>query len=108
MEFWASWCGPCRGEIPHLKHSYQVWKDKGFDIVSISLDQKDADWRKAMDAEDMKWNQYNANGGFDSPIIQDYNIKGIPYALLVDSSGKIVRSGMRGASLDLALEELLK
>ncbi|SMG34851.1 TlpA disulfide reductase family protein [Sphingobacterium psychroaquaticum] len=108
LEFWASWCGPCRGEIPHLKHSYQVWKDKGFDIVSISLDQKDADWRKAMDAEDMKWNQYNANGGFDSPIIQDYNIKGIPYALLVDSSGKIVRSGMRGASLDLALEELLK
>lgn len=108
LEFWASWCGPCRGEIPHLKHSYQVWKDKGFDIVSISLDEKDADWRKAMGMEDMKWNQYNANGGFDSPLIKAYNITGIPYALLIDRDGKIVRTGMRGASLDWALEELLK
>lgn len=107
LEFWASWCGPCRGEIPHLRHTYSTWKDKGFDIISISLDEKDSDWKKAMTEENMVWNQYNAKEGFESELAKSYDIMGIPYALLIDSEGKIVRHGMRGASLDQALEELL-
>lgn len=108
LEFWASWCGPCRGEIPHLRHTMANWKDKGFDIVSISLDEKDSDWRKAMTEENMDWHQYNAPEGFKSQIAKSYDIQGIPYALLIDSEGRIVRHGMRGASLDRALEELIK
>jgi thiol-disulfide isomerase/thioredoxin len=108
LEFWASWCGPCRGEIPHLRHTYATWKDKGFDIVSISLDEKEADWKKAMSEELMVWNQYNAREGFNSKIAQSYDIQGIPYALLIDSDGTIIKHGMRGASLDQALEELSK
>ncbi|WP_312790088.1 thioredoxin-like domain-containing protein [Sphingobacterium sp.] len=108
LEFWASWCGPCRGEIPHLRHTYATWKDKGFDIVSISLDEKEADWKKAMTEEDMVWRQYNAREGFDSQIAKSYDIQGIPYALLVDANGIIIKHGMRGASLDLALAELAK
>lgn len=107
LEFWASWCGPCRGEIPHLKHTYEAWKDKGFEIISISLDEKEKDWKKAMQDEGMSWHQYRVKAGFEDSLIKAYNIQGIPYALLIDSDGKIVRYGMRGASLDLALEELL-
>jgi len=108
LEFWASWCGPCRGEIPHLRHTYNEWKDKGFDIVSISLDEKEKDWTKAMAEEHMTWNQYNAREGFDSQIAKSYDIQGIPYALLIDSEGRIIKHNMRGASLDQALTELLK
>jgi len=108
LEFWASWCGPCRGEIPHLRHSYATWKDKGFDIVSISLDEKETDWKKAMTEENMAWNQYNAREGFNSQIAKSYDIQGIPYALLIDSNGTIIKHGMRGASLDRALEELTR
>ncbi|WP_286801754.1 MULTISPECIES: thioredoxin-like domain-containing protein [Sphingobacterium] len=108
LEFWASWCGPCRGEIPHLRHTYATWKDRGFDIVSISLDEKETDWKKAMTEENMVWNQYNAREGFNSQIAKSYDIQGIPYALLIDSNGTIIKHGMRGASLDQALEELIK
>ncbi len=108
LEFWASWCGPCRGEIPHLRHTYTEWKNRGFDIVSISLDEKEADWKKAMNEESMIWHQYNAREGFDSKIARSYDIQGIPYALLIDSEGNIVRHGMRGASLDQALSELIQ
>ncbi|MFD2556895.1 thioredoxin-like domain-containing protein [Sphingobacterium tabacisoli] len=108
LEFWASWCGPCRGEIPHLVHTMSHWKDKGFDIISISLDEKESDWKKAMKEENMDWHQYNAREGFKSQIAQSYNIQGIPYALLIDSAGRIIKHGMRGANLDMALEELMK
>jgi thiol-disulfide isomerase/thioredoxin len=108
LEFWASWCGPCRGEIPHLVNTMSHWKDKGFDIISISLDEKESDWKKAMEEENMNWHQYNAREGFKSQIAQSYNIQGIPYALLIDAEGTIIKHGMRGANLEVALEELIK
>jgi len=106
LEFWASWCGPCRGEIPHLRQVNEEYKDKGFRIVSISIDDVDSEWRKAMSEEKMVWTQLNDPKGFEGEISKAYNILGIPYALLLDKEGRIKNFEMRGASLDAQLQEL--
>ena len=106
LEFWASWCGPCRGEIPHLRHVYQQYKDKGFEIISVSIDQKKADWEKAMKEEYMTWKQLCDPNGFDGPVAKVYNITGVPTCIILDKEGRIFKTEMRGASLDAVLEEL--
>ena len=77
LEFWASWCGPCRGEIPHLRHVYETYKDKGFEIVSISIDNKRSDWEKAVREENMAWTQLCDPLMFDGPVTQMYNVTGV-------------------------------
>ena len=106
LEFWASWCGPCRGEIPHLRHVYKDYKDKGFEIISISIDEKKADWDKAMKEEGMVWKQLCDPKGFEGPVAQIYNITGVPTCIVLDKEGRIFKTEMRGASLDAVLEEL--
>lgn len=108
LEFWASWCGPCRGEIPHLVKINEKYKDAGFKIISISIDEKDAHWRKAMKEEGMTWDQLNDPKGFEGDISKAYNILGIPFAILLDSEGRIVDFNMRGAKLDAALLDIYK
>lgn len=105
LEFWASWCGPCRGEIPHLRRVHEVL-GKDFNIISISLDEKRADWLKAVGEEGMLWTQLNLTGGFDSEICKKYNITGVPYSLILDGEGRIVAGELRGAELDILLQEL--
>ena len=106
LEFWASWCGPCRGEIPHLRHVYQDYKDKGFEIISISIDEKKTDWDKAMKEEKMVWKQLCDPNGFNGPVAQKYNITGVPTCILLDKEGRIFKTEMRGAALDAVLQEL--
>ena len=106
LEFWASWCGPCRGEIPHLRHVYQEYKDKGFEIISISIDEKKTDWDKAMKEEKMVWKQLSDPIGFNGPVAQKYNITGVPTCILLDKEGRIFKTEMRGAALDAVLQEL--
>ncbi|SKB67373.1 Thiol-disulfide isomerase or thioredoxin [Sphingobacterium nematocida] len=108
LEFWASWCGPCRGEIPHLVKINEKYKDAGFKIISISIDEKDAQWRKAMEEEKMTWTQLNDPNGFNGEITKAYNIQGIPFAILLDPEGRIVDFNMRGAKLDAALLDIYK
>lgn len=107
LEFWASWCGPCRGEIPHLKHVYKAYKDKGFEIISVSIDAKDKDWKKAMQEENMDWIQLNDSKEFKGPAQQVYNVTGVPYCILLDKEGRIYKTNMRGAYLDAELEKLI-
>lgn len=100
VEFWASWCGPCRGEIPHLKKVYELYHADGFNIVSISMDAKKADWTKAIESEGMEWTQLSDLKAFEGPIHRLYNFDGIPYCVLVNPEGVIVHHNARGPELD--------
>ncbi|WP_418992832.1 DUF4369 domain-containing protein [Alistipes sp.] len=103
LEFWASWCGPCRGEIPHLKHVRERYPD--FDIVSVSIDESDADWKKALDEEKMDWVQLRDVGMMDGNAMKRYNVFGVPCCIILDREGRFYKTDMRGAYLDAFLVE---
>lgn len=108
LELWASWCGPCRSEIPHLKDSYAAFCDKGFDIVSVSIDADKDKWRKAVQQENMAWLQLCDRGeDFESFIVKAYGVSGVPSSFLIDPQGKIIFLNARGGWLDSKLDELL-
>ncbi len=106
LEFWASWCGPCRAEIPHLRHVNQVL-GKEFHLINISIDEKDAAWQKAIKEEQMIWTQLRVPGGSRGEACQKYRITGVPYSLILDGEGRIVAGELRGAELDIVLNRLL-
>lgn len=106
LEFWASWCGPCRGEIPHLRHVHSLYGD-AFNMISISIDEREKDWEKALKEESMVWTQLNDRKGMSGPVISKYKVYGVPYSLILDKEGKIIAGGVRGAELDNVLVELL-
>lgn len=106
LEFWASWCGPCRGEIPHLRHVHKVC-GKDFNIISISIDEKEEAWKKAMEEEKMVWVQLRDAKSWNGGASQVYNVQGVPYSLVLDEEGRIVTGNVRGAELDIVLTELL-
>jgi thiol-disulfide isomerase/thioredoxin len=105
IDFWASWCVPCRKEIPNLKAVYAQYQNKGLQIVSISIDRSDAAWKKALAQEKLPW----PNGIDKSGIADSYKVQAIPAMFLVDvSTGKIIAENLRGESLRNKLAELMK
>lgn len=102
IDFWASWCAPCRKEIPNLKRIYDEFSSKGLQIVSISIDKKQADWLKALTAENMAWPNL-----WDNKDVNDaFMVKTIPALFLVDKNGKVVADDLRGDALYEKLKEL--
>lgn len=103
IDFWASWCGPCRRELPNVKKAYADYKDKGFEVVSISIDQKEDDWRKAVKEEQLQWPNFR-----DNDVANLFKVKAVPTVYLCDADGNIVAANeeCRGEALAAKLAEL--
>ncbi len=106
LEFWASWCGPCRVEIPHMKQAYEEHKAKGFEIVSFTIDNDREDWELASEEEEIPW--LNLGMGEDAEAPKVYSVTGVPKNYLVDANtGEILATDLRQHHLDEKLDELL-
>lgn len=101
LEFWASWCAPCRAEIPNLKNAYAQYKDQGLEIVSFSVDSAEKPWLKAMDVETPTWFNGLLDGGFKNKFAQEYGLTGIPASFLIMTDGTIIahNEDLRGENL---------
>ncbi|MDE0226643.1 MAG: TlpA disulfide reductase family protein [Gammaproteobacteria bacterium] len=107
VEFWSSWCGPCRAEIPHMKEAYEKYRGQGFEIVSVSLDEEHEDWQEASVEEQIPWIDVGDQQGFESESAKLYGVMGIPANYLAKGgSGEIVGTHLRQRKLDEKLAEL--
>ncbi len=108
VDFWASWCGPCRGENPNLVKAYNKFKDKNFTILGVSLDKDKASWVKAIDDDHLTWYHISDLKYWNSAAVALYGFDGIPYNVLVNPEGQIIGSNLRGEALEMKLGELIK
>jgi peroxiredoxin len=107
IDFWASWCGPCRREMPNVVKAYAKFKDKGFEIFGVSLDQEKDRWVEAIAKDHITWPQVSDLQQWNSVVVKQYNIQGIPYTVLLDKEGKIIAKNLRGAELEEKLATVL-
>ncbi|MBS1935697.1 MAG: AhpC/TSA family protein [Bacteroidetes bacterium] len=108
VDFWASWCGPCRAENPNVVKAYQKFHSKGFDILGVSLDDKKDKWQEAVKKDNLAWTQVSDLQGWKNSAAELYGVMAIPMNFLLDKDGKIIGKGLRGEDLDKKLDEVLK
>ena len=106
VDFWASWCGPCRKENPHVVKLYDKYKAKGFDVMGVSLDKTSDRWIKAIEKDDLRWNHVSDLKGWSNEVAKQYSVRSIPHTLLLDKDGKILARNLRAKELELKLIEL--
>lgn len=107
VDFWASWCGPCRNEMPFIVSLYEKYKDKGFEIVGVSLDNEHTKWVDYIKSANMSWVQMSDLGGWESNAARIYNVESIPYTVLIDKNGVIQGEFLSGMDLEEKIQELL-
>lgn len=108
VDFWASWCGPCRDENPNIVATYNQYKDKNFTVLGVSLDKNKAAWLQAIKEDNLSWQHISDLKYWSSAAVDLYGFDGIPYNVLVDPQGKIIATDLRGRSLSNKLAEVLK
>ncbi|MCG9126264.1 TlpA family protein disulfide reductase [Candidatus Poribacteria bacterium] len=108
VDFWAVWCGPCVAETPNMKKVYDTYKDKGFDILGISLDTDEKRLKEYLSKNDITWRQVFSGKGWDSPVSRQYEIFSIPNMWLIGKDGKLITNNARGEKLESLVVEALK
>lgn len=108
VDCWASWCGPCRAEMPHVVELYAKYHEKGLEIIGISFDEDEKAWKDAVKEMNMTWPQGSELQSWDNIMTQQYNVTSIPYTILIDQNGTIIAQQLRGKELEEAVKEHLK
>jgi thiol-disulfide isomerase/thioredoxin len=107
IDFWASWCGPCRRENPNVVSTYEKYKADGFTVLSVSLDSDKDKWLGAIQADKLSWpNHVSDLGGWNSKVPKLYNVSSIPFTVLIDKEGNIIQTNLRGPALEEKLAEI--
>lgn len=107
VDFWASWCAPCRKENPNVVAAYKKFHDKGFEIVRISLDTDKESWLKAIRMDGLTWGHVSDLKGWESGLVKEYGVTVVPTSFLVDRNGKVIANNLRGEALQKKMEALL-
>ncbi|WP_298712420.1 TlpA disulfide reductase family protein, partial [Chitinophaga sp.] len=108
VDFWASWCGPCRKENPNVVAAYQKYHDKGFTVLGVTLDTKKDAWLAAIAKDGLTWTHVGDLEGWKSPIVEEYGIRAVPTNFLLDPSGKVIAKDLREEALQAKLEAIFK
>jgi thiol-disulfide isomerase/thioredoxin len=107
VDFWATWCGPCRPEVPNLVKAYQKYRSKGFEIIGISLDRSKKDFFEFTEKEKMTWRHYFDGLYWENKVARAYGVRAIPAMYLVGKDGKVISNNVRGGRLETILAKEL-
>lgn len=107
IDFWASWCGPCRREMPFMKGLYEKYHDQGLGILGVSLDESAEDWRGAVNELELEWPQVSDLQGWNCAPARSLGVNSIPYTVVVSSQGEILTQGLRGEELETFVSQQL-